>query len=560
MNLLQQFIFPNENFSCPQNLFIRSEKRFPLNKNHLALKKGETFSTDTYYNAFSIGKWRQYTIIKNFNLHINLQGHCSFAIYLQQNQTTKLISTQRVNQQAVIPISTPATLNENCLIFMVCDAIEYSEIKSIDYMTETTAREIQLAIIITHFNRQTQLAKTVERLHQELLATTDHIELIVVDNSRNATLPIDNKIHHIKNPNYGGSGGFARGLIAAEHINSSHCLLMDDDASCEIESIKRTIQLLRFNRYANPAIVGALHQTLAPDTLIEKGATFRILCKPYLDKHKVNSLQQVQQAETPGPINYGGWWFFACKLPIQHYPFPFFVRGDDVLFSIMNQFNLQTMNGINAFGDDFEAKNGPIAQYLDLRNHLIQIMTVTTGKRTDCLYLLLRFYLKNLLAFQYERIKAMELAIVDVLAGPAFFEQNLDLATRLPLLKQWQEQEKKTKTKSYIKATNSIAKKIISLCTLGGHLLPNCLLKKQAVYKDNQTPIAAYFGYQKISCNFNQSEMCFETKIDRKAFITSSYYLLKKIVLFIYNFSKIKNCYLDSLKKMTSKHLWMKKI
>ena len=43
----------------------------------------------------------------------------------------------------------------------------------------------------------------------------------------------------------------------------------------------------------------------------------------------------------PAPDNfYGGWWYFAFPVDqVKHQPFPFFVRGDDVSFSLVHDFN-----------------------------------------------------------------------------------------------------------------------------------------------------------------------------------------------------------------------------
>lgn len=68
----------------------------------------------------------------------------------------------------------------------------------------------------------------------------DKILFTVVDNSKNITNEEASGVNIIPNENTGGSGGFMRGLLHYENdTNATHVLFMDDDASCETESITR---------------------------------------------------------------------------------------------------------------------------------------------------------------------------------------------------------------------------------------------------------------------------------------------------------------------------------
>ncbi len=77
------------------------------------------------------------------------------------------------------------------------------------------------------------------------------------------------------------------------------------------------------------------------------------------------------------PKIYGGWWFFAFPIKqVTRYPFPFFVRGDDINFSLANDFHITTLNGVVSFAEDFSDKESPMTLYLDLRNHMVQHLTL----------------------------------------------------------------------------------------------------------------------------------------------------------------------------------------
>ena len=83
------------------------------------------------------------------------------------------------------------------------------------------------------------------------------VSLNVVDNSQN--LPEIDGVNIIPNENLGGSGGFTRGLMHLKENGSyTHCLFMDDDASCEVEGIKRTISFLEHALDHKTALAGAM--------------------------------------------------------------------------------------------------------------------------------------------------------------------------------------------------------------------------------------------------------------------------------------------------------------
>ena len=93
----------------------------------------------------------------------------------------------------------------------------------------------------------------------------DNIGLTVIDNSQNISRDEAQGITLIPNNNLGGSGGFTRGLLHLKDEGSfTHCLFMDDDASCEVESIRRCYHLLQFAVTERFAVSGVLMRELEP--------------------------------------------------------------------------------------------------------------------------------------------------------------------------------------------------------------------------------------------------------------------------------------------------------
>ena len=60
----------------------------------LEIKQGEILSLDTYFNAFSIGKWKKYTKLSNLALEIVTSGPVDVRAY----QTVGMVETEHMWQ------------------------------------------------------------------------------------------------------------------------------------------------------------------------------------------------------------------------------------------------------------------------------------------------------------------------------------------------------------------------------------------------------------------------------------------------------------------------------
>ena len=146
------------------------------------------------------------------------------------------------------------------LVFDI-EALEETQVVDFYYWTNTPpTNKVKLGIVITHFNRQKYVLPAIARLKEQLLDLPefkDRVSLFVVDNSQNLP-PIEN-VTIIPNENLGGAGGFSRGLLTLkESKDYTHCLFMDDDASCEVDGIKRTLALLTYAKDKELAVGGAM--------------------------------------------------------------------------------------------------------------------------------------------------------------------------------------------------------------------------------------------------------------------------------------------------------------
>lgn len=534
----------------------------------------------TYFNAFSACKWAQYTNIKQISAYIDFMGKAD-VILTHKNalgehnlRCYSIESTKRATFE--LPIGAyPST----GLLGLRVLAYKDSTLFGGGWLSpDPETQSVKLGIGITTFKREEAVKAAVQRLSQ---AITSHplyntaIDISVVDNGQTLS-PEDVKGSTlIPNKNLGGTGGFMRNLLhySRNKDKFTHCLFMDDDASCEAESIFRSMSFMRHAKDTTMAISGAMLSENIKFIQWENGAWFDKGCHPLhcnYDLRDINTLLNNEKDETSKPT-YGAWWFFM--FPIHHvtmYAFPFFVRGDDIEFSYTNKFQLIRMNGIATWQEDFKIKESPMTLYLDIRSHVLHHLVL---EHIDygpiyILKMVWAFFSRFNWAYQYDTANAIATAFSDILEGQRYWIDNIDTSKIRAEIKQKYKIETSSplrkKYKEIPEAKENIrlpfCTKFIRKITLNGHLLPECMVRKEMVRLNKyQIPFKnrVFLRDKILVCNeINKTEMVL--KRNSRYFIKNIFRFFITSLVFLKKYRSLKKEYRTFMQGLKRDDFWQK--
>ncbi|WP_415182274.1 glycosyltransferase [Phaeovulum sp.] len=437
---LQTIIFPGTELPATEDMYFHAQDKgviSSISKGVIYVPAWASVRGDTYFNGFSVGKWKEICQVDDLSIAFTGQGRALVRIGVNVlDHASRWLHESEITlskEPSVIPINAFSTLVDGILFFQII-ALEDLTLSGGYYFTHTAPpNKVKLGIVVTHFNRKHYVLPAIRRVTAQLLGDPEmegRISMVVVDNSQNITPEEASCATVIPNQNLGGAGGFTRGLLHLKDNGFSHCLFMDDDASCEIESIRRTFRILQYAKSPKLAIAGSMMREAAPYEIHEAGAVFQDgRTRPLKNGFDLRCPDKLLSVETKQEhIDYGGWWHFAFRIDqVQHLAFPFFVRGDDILFALSNDFDIFTMNGIGEWAEDFEIKENPFTRYLTLRSTLVLALLKSSRSKRRFLRMYRRLVRDCLYSYNYSSARAFTVAMQHVMRGPEFWRKNIDM-------------------------------------------------------------------------------------------------------------------------------------
>lgn len=434
---------PKEDIAqCP--LYYHPSGNVRLEQNRLEISPGSKVRFNTYFNGFFYPKYLAYSSVSQLSICVLIAGEFSVKVVccsrMHGERPLCEAKGQGSKQQITFPPIYLGKLPKDGMLFLEIEAPEKSVVFHMGWYEtdDTPCRSVNVAAVICTFRREHYVMQNLERLKREILENSEnpiynHLDLFIIDNGNSLVLKEDSYLSLFRNRNYGGSGGFTRGMIEAYRRRDryTHVLFMDDDISFESEVFVKTVQLLRFaKQLERPLWIGG--QMLIedqPTIQFEAGSFYRHgRLEPVNRGLDLSREENLLVNEEEHHVQYNAWWY--CCIPIDSVekgglPLPLFIKTDDVEYGLRQSPYVLLMNGIGIWHTAFSQKYSPYLEYYIKRNELVvsALHDKQAGPRMG-IWKLIRAAGKAMLLGETKTVDFLLDAYRDFLKGPDFFLQT----------------------------------------------------------------------------------------------------------------------------------------
>ena len=583
------------------SLYIQCNEGIAINyqegNQEVVLHQGGIILTNTYFNSFYESFYVKYTNLESIYYLLKLEGDFQVSVYREvyEGKSRELISQEKFEKCQLsdyVKVELPKLLeveNENLgrIYFELICLSEQGLFKEGVIATEQNKnREVALAIITCTFKKEAFLKKTVNTILQDELLQSKKFKIFVVDNGKTLNKGDfkDSRIQLITNRNVGGSGGFTRGLIEALQANAySHFLFMDDDIELDSESIYRLFSLYEYAKL-DLAVAGSMLDLYKKHVLYEAGALYgKDANKTGFAPFAVAPLKHKLDLQAASTLNFllleeytdfGGFWFFACSIKIVEeigLLMPFFIKIDDMEFGLRINKRLESkivaFPSIAVWHEPFYAKFPIWDTYYNYRNHLITLVIYYSLGHINAVKQITKDLILFLLFFDYNSAEMVLKAFEDYLKGPNFFKNNDPEIYHSNILKLSKSYKTQNVQQNYLPHNQfeqpsrvGSLKRLVSLLTLNGHLLPNFLTSNDDVFilqgSDYHGQRAKAFGKKRVFISPEGSASLFQNEMDKLAGIKLLTRWFKLVTRSSIEWSAISTEWKNAAKELTSTVFW----
>lgn len=514
-------------------LFYHSAKpdQIQYHDGTLLLQSDTSISFDGYYNLFPQMIYRNYTVCTSPMLHVRLKGKgivfltaCDAEGHVLAEGFSHITADGACDKQLQLP-DLPA---HAAAVYWQFTA-ETDCVLQHGYLTfaESAQRDVRLAVGICTYRREEFVKRNSAALISFFAERTDHIQhLFISDNggTLDGVLPVSSYLTAVKNPNTGGSGGFARVMLEALRSETAftHILLMDDDVLFRPEILDRLWFFLSHCReeYAHVTVGGAMCLLDTPWMQFEAGAKFQnggYLQGLMQNLDLRNAETCIRNAAAPQEADYNSWW--CCCMSMERIrtaglPMPFFFKMDDVEYALRLGEKVVCLPGMCVAHEDFVKKYNPALEYYIIRNTLITAaLHDRLGGRRTMLRNLMSAVLRNVLLQRYETAELILRAYGDFFKGPAFLKDTDAAALHGAILQCAPKCEPMPPEMQPDHAQK--VPKLLRIMTLGGILLP--CNRESAVVDAFYAGTADAFRVREIVHLYPMTGMAYRTRLKRTA-------------------------------------------
>ena len=95
---LQKILFPTEEICNEEEMYFKGLD-FNIDNNKIKFSRGGVLSSSTYFNSFSMLKWKRYAGLDNLKLVLDIEGEFRVSIYSMRIRNGKVARTLRSQVQ-----------------------------------------------------------------------------------------------------------------------------------------------------------------------------------------------------------------------------------------------------------------------------------------------------------------------------------------------------------------------------------------------------------------------------------------------------------------------------
>ena len=407
----------------------------------LAMAPGTIVSFDTYFNSFFESHWRRHTSLDTIVLRLTLDGAGILRIFRRAVGRKVLVYEQPVSAGHVTVGLPPeaVTFRQYGSLCLELEAVASELVFAAGgwWSDAPAPAAIGLAAVFCTFGREAEITRLIDTLAGDTEVVATLARLIVVNQGRpglaahpvmqDAASILGQKLAVIEQDNFGGAGGFGRGILAAlDDPDASHAVLLDDDILVEPDSLLRMAAFFAFCR-RDMVLGGHMLDLVQPNLLYEAGAIVSDRhweFRPQRNGLALDDPHALEALSVPTAIHYNGWW--CCGFPlalVEEYgmPLPCFIRGDDVEFGLrlhMRGVPTVSLPGIAVWHEPFYLKLGAWQRYYETRNMLVTASLHLAPSRLGMVRRIGRQFVQNLLTYRYYTAALILAGIEDFLRGP----------------------------------------------------------------------------------------------------------------------------------------------
>lgn len=437
-----------QNISLPlstalADLYINTKVVFDVERGRvISLAPGQVASFQTYFGVFYERDLQNLTDLKSVALELSCQGDFILRIYRHSelNGDQCLLDRRCAASSAhLISVGVPLEMRPRVsgYLYFTIEALGPVSFEGGRWATEEAPNnDPMLSIVMCTFKREKYAKNVIETLHYSNVLRDQPYNFLLVDNADSLADDYfgDLPVKIFRQANFGGAGGFTRGLLEAmnqpNHASPTHILLLDDDIELIPETIFRAIQLLRFQK--RDMVIGApMFDMFRPHILSVAGDASDLTKNPFypsclrgkLDMREPSLLSRLSGGNFTDFI---GWWFALfsvesvkkCGLPL-----PLFLHNDDVEYGVrLQRLGIPStyVGGLAVWHEPFYAKDASWIRYYDVRNSLMAWAVnerPLSAKKVN--KHLADMVWTDLFSFNYARASILLEALDDFLRGPA---------------------------------------------------------------------------------------------------------------------------------------------